>query len=200
MGLSLQEIGTVLSYDDPAEIVAFLEEAEAKLDEQIEELKLGKEKIKLARADYEKKLKLPKPSDDVTEKHIPEREILLSDSQEELTLDTLWDYLRPFYEKIPKSLRKKIVFANQAGIYMSYGKEPRIFAVCEQSAKWDQLFCLPAANYLCAQCDAESRDDCRRLLEREAEKRTGSHPPFAVELVDITGILRWKYRIEMPLL
>lgn len=56
MGLPLQEIKKVLEYDDLEKIIDFLDEAEKKADEKIAALQYSKSKIRLARADYEKKL------------------------------------------------------------------------------------------------------------------------------------------------
>lgn len=63
MDLPLQEIKKVLEYDDLEKIVDFLSASEIKADEKIKALQYSKSKIQLAKADYERKLKLrPKPS------------------------------------------------------------------------------------------------------------------------------------------
>ncbi len=56
MNLPLQEIKKVLEYDDLEKIVDFLTQAEKEADEKIETLQYSKSKIRLAKADYERKL------------------------------------------------------------------------------------------------------------------------------------------------
>ena len=58
MDLSLDEIRKVLAYDDLGKIVEFLSRAEKKADEKIAAIKNSKAKIKAAKADYERKLRL----------------------------------------------------------------------------------------------------------------------------------------------
>ena len=52
MDLSLQEIKTVLEYDDLEKIIDFLAQAEKKADEKMVALQYSKSKIQLAKADY----------------------------------------------------------------------------------------------------------------------------------------------------
>lgn len=56
MDLPLQEIKKVLAYDDLERIIDFLTQAEEKADEKITALQYSKSRIKLAKADYERKL------------------------------------------------------------------------------------------------------------------------------------------------
>ena len=55
MDLSLKEIKKVLEYDNLEEIVAFLNQAEQKANEKIEQLKYARSKVQLGRGDDEKK-------------------------------------------------------------------------------------------------------------------------------------------------
>ena len=92
MDLSLQEIKTVLEYNDLEKIVDFLAEAEKKADEKIAALQYGKSKIQLAKADYEKKLKARQEVNSFFIKDYPQRIILLSDTLETPTLDNPVSY------------------------------------------------------------------------------------------------------------
>ena len=58
MDLPLQEIKKVLEYDDLEKIVDFLAQAEKKADAKIKALQYSKTKIRLAKADYERKLQM----------------------------------------------------------------------------------------------------------------------------------------------
>lgn len=58
MDLPLQEIKKVLEYDDLEKIVDFLSQAEKKADAKIKALQYSKTKIRLAKADYERKLQM----------------------------------------------------------------------------------------------------------------------------------------------
>ena len=82
MDLPLQEIKRVLEYDDLEKIIDFLDQAEKKADEKISALQYSKSKIRLARADYERKRQGQQDSRRVFVREYPERVILLSDTLE----------------------------------------------------------------------------------------------------------------------
>ena len=82
MDLPLKKIQEILQEDDLNAVVAFLEEAEQKAEEKIAALQRAKEKIRLAKADYEEKLRGQESAGQLTVRTIPERAILLSDSLE----------------------------------------------------------------------------------------------------------------------
>ena len=110
MGLPLQEIKTVLDYDDLEKIVDFLGQAEKKADERIAALQHSKSKIALAKADYERKLQGQQKSGSVFLKDCPERVILLSDTLEMPTLDNLWNYHSHFYDQMTPALKEQFSF------------------------------------------------------------------------------------------
>lgn len=103
MDLSLQEIKRVLEYDDLEKVVDFLAQAEKKADDKIAALQYGKAKIRLAKADYERKLALRKRPGGVSIKDFPERVILLSDTLEKPALDNLWNYLSHFHDQVART-------------------------------------------------------------------------------------------------
>lgn len=198
MDLSLKEIKKVLEYDDLEKIVDFLEQAEKKANEKIASLQYSKSKIKLAKADYEKKLQCQQNFDGVLLKELPERVILLSDTLERPTLDNLWNYLNHFYDKLAPSLKERFSFEDQAGIYTENGMT-RLFAVCTHYAATDGLRVLPQRKYLCANCAEENREQTLHELKRTVEKKYGAEPEFMLQLVVVSGILQWTYEVQIPL-
>ena len=198
MDLPLQEIKKVLEYDDLEKIIDFLARAEKKADEKIAALQASKAKIQLAKADYEKKLQSQQSFSSVFEKEYPERVILLSDTLEAPTLDTLWNYLNHFYEKIPPDLRKDFDFEDLAGIYTERGRT-RLFAVCTRYGEIEGLKVLPKGRYLCASCAEGGRERTLGELLRLARTDHGVEPPFTVQLIVVSGILQWNYEVQVYL-
>ena len=106
-----------MEYDNLEETVAFLMQAEKKVDEKIAALQYSKLKIQLAKADYERKLQEREKLNGTVLKDYPERVILLSDTLEMPTLENLWNYLSHFYEKVTPALKEQFSFEDLAGIY-----------------------------------------------------------------------------------
>lgn len=196
MDLSLKAIKEVLEYDDLEKIIAFLKRAERSAEDKIAQLQYAKEKIGLARADYEKKRRGPLQTDELFTQLLPQRAILLSETLCRPTLDNLWQYHTHFYDQIEESRRSAFAFEDLAGIYTSGGRS-RLFAVCLRYPDTDGLTLLPAGTYLCANCSEESREKLRERMLQHAQRHYGIRPEFLVELIVISGILQWKYQIQM---
>ena len=196
MDLSLKEIKKVLEYDDLEKIVAFLSQAEKKADEKIVALQYSKSKIQLAKADYEKKLQMRNHPNGIFIKDSPERVILLSDTLEVPTLDNLWNYLSHFYDKVTPALKEQFSFEDLAGIYTENGIS-RLFAVCIRYADIDGLKVLPKGKYLCANCTEENRNRTLEELIDKAKREYEANPPFAVQLIVVSGILQWNYEVQV---
>ncbi len=197
MDLSLQEIKKVLQYDNLEEIVSFLSEAEKKADEKIKTLEYSKSKIRAAKADYERKLRLySEPQSKIALKDIQERVILLSDTLETPTLDNLWNYLSHFYERIPPELKGKFYFEDMAGIYTEDGK-PRLFALCIRHEDIDGIKKLPGGRYICATCTEDDREQVMQKLIRTANEEYGKDPSFTVQIIIVSGILHWDYELQV---
>ena len=196
MDLSLKEIKKVLEYDDLEKIVAFLSQAEKKADEKIAALQYSKSKIQLAKADYEKKLQMRNHPNGIFIKDSPERVILLSDTLEVPTLDNLWNYLSHFYDKVTPALKEQFSFEDLAGIYTENGVS-RLFAVCIRYADIDGLKVLPKGKYLCANCTEENRNRTLEELIDKAKREYEANPPFAVQLIVVSGILQWNYEVQV---
>lgn len=195
MDLPLQEIKEVLEYDDLRKIVDYLKRAEDKADEKIEALKYGKAKIISAKADYEKKLRERSEREDMYIKEIPRRTIMMS-YLERPTLDNLWNYHRHFYDNIDESLKDRFSFEDTAGVYTENGRS-QMFAVCSRFAKADGLKTLPGGKYLCADCTEETRESRIAELIRIANDEYGVQPNFILQMIVISGVLKWKYQLQV---
>ena len=196
MDLPLQEIKKVLEYDDLEKIIDFLDQAEKKADEKISALQYSKYKIRLARADYERKRQGQQDSRRVFVREYPERVILLSDTLETPTLDNLWNYLSHFYDKVTPARKDRFSFEDLAGMYTEKGRT-RLFAVCTRYEETEGLKVLPKGRYLCAGCTEENREQTLRGLLRAARTEYGAEPEFTVQLVVVSGILQWNYEAQV---
>ena len=196
MDLSLQEIKTVLEYDDLEKIIDFLAQAEKKADEKMAALQYSKSKIQLAKADYESKLQRQQKFNSSFVKDYPERVILLSDTLEVPTLDNLWNYLSHFYDKVTPALKEQFSFEDLAGIYTENGLT-RLFAVCMDYVNIDGIKVLPKGKYLCANCTEENREQTLRKLIHIAQTEYGVEPRFTVQLIVVSGILQWNYEAQV---
>ena len=196
MDLPLQEIKKVLEYDDLEKIIDFLDQAEKKADEKISALQYSKSKIRLARADYERKRQGQQDSRRVFVREYPERVILLSDTLETPTLDNLWNYLSHFYDKVTPARKDRFSFEDLAGMYTEKGRT-RLFAVCTRYEETEGLKVLPKGRYLCAGCTEENREETLRGLLRAARTEYGAEPEFTVQMVVVSGILQWNYEAQV---
>lgn len=196
MDLSLREIKEVLEYNDLAKIISFLEQAEKRADKKIAELQSGKARLRLARADYERKLHGQRTEQTMYTLKQPQRVIMLSESMETPTVDTLWNYLGRFYDRLAPDQRPLYEFEDLAGVYTENGAS-RLFAVCRRYGNAAELKILPEGLYLCADCTAENREAVRLKLIQTAKEQYQTDPPFVVQLVMISGILQWTYQIQV---
>lgn len=196
MDLSLQKIKEVLEYDDLEKIIEFLSAAEKKADEKTAAIQRSKTKILMAKRDYESKLRMQPETAECQISEYPERIILLSDTLTTPTLDNLWNYLNHFYNKLPESLRNRFQFEDVAGVYKSNGHSG-MFAVCTRFSETEGLETLPAGRYLCAHCTEETKAEMTKKLLRIAEKEYNVVPKFIVEQIIVSGILQWKYQIQI---
>lgn len=192
MDLSLEEIKRVLELDDMDAVVGVLNRATDNADRKIAELNEAKARIERAKLYY--KSKTIRPSGGQVVRMLPERVILLSDDLRAPTVDNLWDYHRHFYAQVGDRAAE-FSFEDLAGLYET-DEGSRMFAVCERYADADGLTVLPAGRYLCADCAADGRERAAADL-RAAAERFGTHPTFVVYIVVLTGILQWKYEVQV---
>ena len=112
------------------------------------------------------------------------------------TLDNLWNYLSHFYDKVTPALKEQFSFEDLAGIYTENGIS-RLFAVCIRYADIDGLKVLPKGKYLCANCTEENRNRTLEELIDKAKREYEANPPFAVQLIVVSGILQWNYEVQV---
>lgn len=198
MDLSLKEIKEALALNDLEKIIEFFQQAEKNADRKIAELQYSKAKIRSARIDYEKKLGMRQNENKIFEKEFPERVIMLSETLEEPTLETLWNYLSHFYNKISPDKREMYEFDDLAGVYTENGIA-RMFALCRCYESADSLKILPAGMYLCVDCTENERKAVLEAAVKIASERSGAAPPFTVQQVVVSSILNWNYQIQIPI-
>jgi len=196
MDLPLQEIKRVLEYDDLEKIIEFLEQAEQKADEKIASLRYSKSKIQLARADYEKKLHHWQTPEGTFTKKFPKRIVMLADPVEKITVDDLWSYQRHFYQRLSPGHEKQFAFEDLAGVYRD-NSSARYFAVCTRYTEIDGLKIIPAGTYLCADCTEENWQETLEKLMDIAKTEYHVSPAFSLQFVVISGILQWKYQLQV---
>lgn len=197
MDLPLQEIKEVIEYDELQKIVDYLAEAEKKADAKIAAIEYSKSKILLAKADYEKKLYRQSENKDAYIKDFPQRTVMLS-SLEYPTVDNLWDYHRHFFDIIDSSVKEKFTFEDAAGIYTENGNS-KMFAVCSRWTEINELKILPAGKYLCIDCAEEDKERLLSELIQSAREKYRIEPKFSIQMIMITGVLKWKYQLQVPI-
>ena len=83
-----------------------------------------------------------------------------------------------------------------AGIYET-NNEKRLFAVCSKYINDENIKILPKGKYLCANCDELERDKTREKLISIAKNEYLIESKFIVEIIVLTGILKWDYQIQI---
>lgn len=195
MEISLKEIKRLIDLNDIEEIVKFLEDALTRADKKLSELQEAKLRIIRAKEFYESKI-VEKPEQNMFVRSLPKRTILLSDKLSQPTIDNLWDYHRHFYSQIGESRKEDFIFEDLAGVYSS-GDTKRLFAVCKKFSQIDNLVELPEGKYLCAECSEDDYDNVLRSLIDAAKLKYSADVKFIVSLIVLTGILKWKYEIQI---
>ncbi len=144
---------------------------------------------------YESKIE-ERPKQKFYIRHIPKRTILLSNKLSQPTVDNLWNYHRHFYSQVGEDKRGAFDFEDLAGIYESE-KTKRLFAVCKKYSKTENLIELPEGKYLCAECAEDDYNDVLQTLLDTAEVQYTAEPKCIVRLIVLTGILQWRYEIQI---
>ncbi len=199
MELPLAEIKRLLQYDDVAKVAAFLRDAEMHAEKKIAQLEEAKARIGRAKRFYEGKAAEQPAQTGAYVRTLPARTILLSETLGTPTVENLHDYHRHFYAQVGEERRGDFAFADVAGVYENADGMPRMFAVCERFAEADGLLVLPAGDYLCEECARDDLLSALRALKERARTQYGAAPAFTLHFIVLSGILRWKYRIEIPL-
>lgn len=198
MDLSLEEIKKVLDLEDFNAIVSALDNAISSADRKIEQLKDARARIERAKRFYtEMSTQATKHSGSFV-RRLDRRVILLAEGLTHPTVENLFSYHRHFYALIAESDRDKFSFEDVAGIYNSEDSSG-MFAICKEYADISALKVLPQGDYLCAECYEENYDQTVKALCGEALENYGITPAFSVSLVVLTGILKWKCEVQLPL-
>lgn len=197
MEIPLKEIKKLLELDNIEEIVKFLQDALIRAEIKISELQDAKQRIIRAKNFYENKIE-EKPEQNLFIRNLPVRIVLLSDNLSQPTIDNLWNYHRHFYAQVGETKIEDFVFEDLAGIYESEGTK-RLFTVCKKYSKTDNLIELPAGRYFCAECNEDNYNDVLQTLVNTAKTKYSVDPKFTIRIIVLTGILQWKYEIQIPI-
>lgn len=195
MEIPLKEIKRLIELNNIEEIVSFLQNALIRADKKISELQDAKRRILRAKEFYAGKID-DKPNRDFYVRDIPKRVILLSDKLSQPTIDNLWNYHRHFYSQVGEDKKKEFEFEDLAGIYES-GATTRLFAVCKKYSQTENMVELPKGKYLCAECTEENYNEALQKLIDTSKLQYTAEPKFIIRLIVLTGILQWRYEIQM---
>ena len=198
MGMSLKDIKQILNSQDFFEIVNLLDEALISADKKINELNLAKSKIERAKNFYASKIGGEDKSEAVFVQEIEKRTILISNTLTQANIDSLFDYHRHFYLQLGKEKANDFLFEDRAGIY-SDELGSHLFAICIKFSEDENLICLPKGKYLCANCTEKDRTSVRDKLLNIVKEQYQQTPKFVVEMINLTGILKWNYQIQIHL-
>ena len=69
--------------------------------------------------------------------------------------------------------------------------------MCSKYSNDENIKILPKGKYLCANCDELERDKTREKLISIAKNEYLIEPKFIVEIIVLTGILKWDYQIQI---
>lgn len=175
-----------------------LEEATENADRKIAELQDAKARIERAKRFYASKAAASESRTGIYVRTLPERVILLSDTLHTPTVENLTDYHRHFFAQAGEKNLGKFVFEDVAGVYETRSGS-RMFAVCAKYVDTEGgLTVLPGGEWLCAECTDGTFPSAAATLRAEAERR-GCTPPYTVRMVVLTGILQWKYELQLPI-
>lgn len=195
MEIPLKEIKRLIELNNIEEIVKFLQNALIRAEKKISELYEAKRRILRAKNFYESKIE-EKPKQKIFLRNIPKRTILLSDNLSQPTIDNLWNFHRHFYAQVGENKKEDFLFEDLAGIYESDDKK-RLFTVCKKFSEIQNLIELPEGKYLCAECTENNYNDVLQILIDTAKLQFSTEVKFIVRLIVLTGILQWKYEIQI---
>ena len=69
--------------------------------------------------------------------------------------------------------------------------------MCTKYSNNENIKILPKGKYLCANCGELERDKTREKLISIAKNEYLIEPKFIVEIIVLTGILKWDYQIQI---
>lgn len=195
MGIPLKKIKTMLELNDIQRLIGEFDAAIRQADETIRKLQDAKRRIVHVKEFYEGKQ--TNATSGIAVKGLPPRTILLSDRPISPTLEDLHDYHRHFYAQVGETRRASFAFEDVAGIYEKDGAQT-MFAVCTDHDGGNDLMTLPGGRYLCAECTDETYQSVRSDLMDAAQNNFHAEVPYVIRIIRLTGILQWKYEIQLP--
>ncbi len=194
MGISLQKIKTMLDLGDIPKLIGEFESALRRADEKIRQLQKAKERIERVKNFYEGKR--DEAPGGTAVKRLPPRVILLSQKPISPTIEVLHDYHRHFYAQMGAARGALFAFEDLAGIYAAEGRQA-MFALCTRHDGGGDLLTLPEGDYLYAECTDRTYESVSGKLIADAQTKFGAAAAFAVRIVKLTGILQWKYEVQV---
>ena len=197
MDLSLQEIKTVLAYDDLEKIIDFLTQAEKKGRGKMATLQHSKAKIQLAKADYTRKLQGREPLHGIVCKACPERVILLSDTLKPPRWTPFGATSAISTGRCP--LPRKPISSLRIWLGSTPPRATQALCSLYPVRTHPRPTSAPKGTYLCAHCTEESREETLRQLPHLAKTEYGAEPAFTVQLIVVSGILQWNYEVQVYL-
>lgn len=72
-----------------------------------------------------------------------------------------------------------------------------MFAICSKYSKIKELKEIPSGKYLCIDCTEETREESLNRLIQTAKDKYHTTPNFSIQLIVITGILKWNYQLQV---
>ena len=69
--------------------------------------------------------------------------------------------------------------------------------MCTRYTEIDRLKIIPAGTYLCADCTEENWQETLEKLMDIAKTEYNVSPSFSLQFVVISGILQWKYQLQV---
>ena len=197
LDVSLDKIRTLLAYKDLNQKIVSLSKLDKYIDDKIRAMKEAKVHLERARHHYENMLK-GKISDVPSIKYIKKRIVLLSHDDGEPRLENLYSYFNQFYEKLPKEQRDEFAFDDKAGLYIQE-RSCSLFATCKKYVNNKNLVHIKGGHFLCAACEQNEMNDTIVKLRQEIYAKYSMKPKFVLAIVHLTGILTWKYEIQVPI-
>lgn len=194
MGISLKNIKAMLDSDDIQQLTEEFDNAIRQADDKIRELREAKKRIAHVKRHYESKR--DETPNGIVVKDIHPRVILLSDKSISPTIEDLHDYHRHFYAQVGERRKPLFLFEDVAGIYEEDGSQ-KMFAVCIKHDGGKDLFTLPGGKYLCAECSDKTYESVLGKLLDVAKKEYNAKTPYVIRMIKLTGILQWKYEIQI---
>ncbi|CAM4203336.1 MerR family transcriptional regulator [Erysipelothrix inopinata] len=196
MDISLARIKEVLEYDNFNDVIAFMNEAEAKAEEKIKLLNESREKISRAKADFIEKAKKYVRADQAIEINYPKRVLLLSDTDDVPNLNNLENYHASFYAQLGPDFSDKFKFENIAGLYLNKN-ETKLFTVCERYDETIPLVVVPSGIYLCMESNPDTVDQVTQYLVEKVRRDYNYKSKIVIQEVMVVGILKWQYLVQV---